>query len=84
MKPEQAAALAHIEPTLKRQLQRFTAQLEALGQSWTALSEHYHGRGAEEMDEMHRQIMTRLEAYEEQYLALLKQYLNEVESSNVS
>ncbi|RUO74491.1 hypothetical protein CWI80_03890 [Pseudidiomarina sediminum] len=84
MKPEQSAALAHVEPTLKRQLQRFSTQLEALGQRWNMLSEHYQGRGAEEMDEMHRQIMARLEAYEENYQALLKQWLNEVERSDVS
>lgn len=84
MKPEQSAALAHVEPTLQRQLQRFSTQLEALGQRWNMLSEHYQGRGAEEMDEMHRQIMARLEAYEENYQALVTQWLNEVERSDVS
>lgn len=73
MNSEQVRCLEQLEELLERNDKQLSEQLNALGQAWNLLTEVYEGDGAEEMGEMHQQIIAHLTVYEEQQ-RILKKY----------
>lgn len=73
MNREQYQRLEQLEELLERSDKRMSEQTSTFGQMFSALTDTYEGDGADEMSEMHQQIIARLTVYEEQLRLVLKE-----------